>query len=505
MFPSRRRVERVVPDALHGAVHAAPRSVTQAGIPVRLQHPPESRRPAPHLSKASGPEPAKSAARRAVPRAAVHQPVPAMPPWDPATYHVPPLPGQTRFQNLGFAEPLIHAIADLGFQYCTPIQALSLPPALAGKDVAGQAQTGTGKTAAFLWTMFTRFLATPAAADRSKGTPRALILAPTRELVIQIYKDAAALGRYCPFTCMAVYGGLGYDAQRDQLSNQLIDVVAATPGRLLDFVRKNVIDLSRVEILVLDEADRMLDMGFIPDIRRIMAHLPRREQRQTMLFSATLSAEILRLASQWMRDPVAVKAEAEPVAPASIEQVVYLVRSEDKPILLLNLLQRPEMKRVLVFVNRRDMALRLTTRLQKHQVNCDLLSGDVAQGRRLKILEGFRSGQIRVLVATDVAGRGLHIAHISHVVNYDVPVEPQDYVHRIGRTGRAGAIGTALTFACERESFTLPEIEKLIGNPLSYRQPDDVLLRRPPPPDHRDGERKPPHGERTRDPAPAGE
>ncbi len=396
--------------------------------------------------------------------------------WDPASYQVAPAEGKVRFPDLALDPRLLHAVADLGFQYCTPIQGQALPHSLDGKDVAGKAQTGTGKTAAFMLAVFHRFL--QSRRQLVPGKPRALVIAPTRELVIQIQKDAAALGKYTGFRCLAVYGGLGLDEQRRELEHG-VDLVAATPGRLLDFATRGSLDLSQVEVLVIDEADRMLDMGFIPDVRRIVARLPHKEKRQTMLFSATLSGDIMRLASQWMVNPVTVEVEPEHVAASTIKQEVYLLSSHEKPTVLLNLIRTLKSDRILVFANRRDVTERVAERLERAGIDCGLLSGDVPQNKRIRIIEGFRSGQIPVVVATDVAGRGLHIDKISHVINYDVPVEPEDYVHRIGRTGRAGAAGHAITFACEKESFTLPEIEELIGQPLAYVQPDPELLRAP--------------------------
>lgn len=390
---------------------------------------------------------------------------------------MPPAEGKVRFHDLGLPDEILRAIADLGFEYCTPIQAEVLPMSDSGRNVAGQAQTGTGKTAAFLISMFTRFLRNPIQGKRKPGTPRALIIAPTRELVIQIEKDARSLGAYCEFRTLAVFGGTDYVRQERDLKGGPVDVVAATPGRLLDFVRRRVIDLGRVEVLVIDEADRMLDMGFIPDVRRIISRLPGKDRRQTTLFSATLSAEVLRLASQWMPNPVKIEVEPEQVAVDTVEQIVYSVASTAKFRLLFNMLQRrPEMDRVLVFGNRRDSTSILADKLAEYGVSCRLLSGQVDQKKRIRILDDFRAGTFRVLVATDVAGRGIHVDGISHVVNYDFPYEAQDYVHRIGRTGRAGVAGTAISFACEHESFIIPDIEDFTGKSLKCVEPDDEWI-----------------------------
>ncbi|MBT7067881.1 MAG: DEAD/DEAH box helicase, partial [Verrucomicrobia bacterium] len=333
----------------------------------------------------------------------------------------------------------------------------------------------TGKTAAFLLTIMADFLSNPIEGEREGGTPRALVIAPTRELVIQIAKDATALGKYSGIRCVAVYGGMDYDKQRRELDGG-VDIIAATPGRLLDYVSKRVINLRSIEMLVIDEADRMLDMGFIPDVRRIIGQTPRKEQRRTMLFSATLTDDVKRLATQWMSDPVEVEIEPEQVTTDTVEQIVYSVTTRDKFPLLMNLLKDPAFKRVLIFGNRRDRTKRLCDRLRRERISADLLSGAVEQRRRLNILEDFREGRTRVLVATDVAGRGIHIDDISHVINYEFPYEPEDYVHRIGRTGRIGTEGVAISFACEDESFIIPDIEAYIGRTLPCRVPDESLL-----------------------------
>ncbi len=440
--------------------------------PPRLDHPSSPTNWTPHRDAG----PADTAAHRA-PSAPPPPPAPAVPetPWDPAQFQVAAQEGKVRFHDLPLPAPIMRAIQDLGFEYCTPIQGKSLPLSLAGKDVAGRAQTGTGKTAAFLLAILKRFAENPIP-DRPFGTPRALVLAPTRELVVQIDKDAAKLSKHSPVNTLAVYGGMEFKDQRRKLSEGRIDLIAATPGRLLDFCGRSVISLRHIEVLVIDEADRMLDMGFIPDIRRILRQLPPREQRQTMLFSATLSEDVMRLASQWMRNPDIVEVESETVTVDTVKQIVYAVSSRDKLRLMLNLMEKEKMERVLIFSNRRDETRELTERLHKKGVHCELLSGDVPQDRRMKVLEAFRAGKIRVLVATDVAGRGIHVDGISHVINYNLPYEPEEYVHRIGRTGRVGHEGTAISFACEDESFVLPEIEKFIGREIPVVVPDTDLL-----------------------------
>lgn len=402
--------------------------------------------------------------------------------WDPTEFTVPVEEGKVRFHDLGLPLDVMHAIHDLGFQYCTPIQAGILNVTLAGADASGRAQTGTGKTAAFLITILTHFSRKPLQKPRKSGTPRALILAPTRELVLQIDKDAKALGKYSDCATMAVFGGMEYSKQEHMLKDEFIDIVAATPGRLLDFKRKGNIDLSSVEILVIDEADRMLDMGFIPDVRRIIESTPMKGKRQTMFFSATLTPEVHRLAAAWTRE--AVQVDVTPprdITLASIDQLVYITTDEEKFTLLYNIITRLNLERVMVFANRRDETQFLKDRLAARGIRVGLLSGDVSQDQRVKTLEAFRSGKLKVLVATDVAARGLHIEGVSHVVNYSLPMDPEDYLHRIGRTGRAGASGTSVSFATETEAYELPDIEKFIGRDLPAIHPEADLLTPLPP------------------------
>jgi ATP-dependent RNA helicase RhlB len=402
--------------------------------------------------------------------------------WKPADFQVPPLEGETRFHDLDLPDEVMHGIHDLGFKYCTPIQAAILPDALAGTDVAGKAQTGTGKTAAFLITILTYLGRRPLAGKRRPGTPRALIMVPTRELALQVQKDAGQLGKYCGAKVVAVFGGMDYHKQKQTLTERVVDIVVATPGRLLDYKRQGDVHLGRVEILVIDEADEMLNMGFIPDIRQIVRSTPPREKRKTMFFGATLTTEVTRLAWQWTRDPVTVEIDPEQVAVDTVEQVLYLVTNRDKFTVLYNLITGQDLKRVLVFCNRRDQTRRLAERLRAHGISCAMMSGDVAQKKRITTLEAFRSGSIRVLVATDVAGRGIHVEGISHVVNYNLPLDAEDYVHRIGRTGRAGATGSSVGFATEEDSFQIPAIEEYLGQGLRCVYPDDRLLKPVPPP-----------------------
>jgi ATP-dependent RNA helicase RhlB len=309
---------------------------------------------------------------------------------------------------------------------------------------------------------------------------RALIIAPTRELVIQITKDGRQLSKYTDIRIASVYGGTDYKKQMDFLEKKRCDIIVATPGRLLDFCRKNVVKLEKCQTLVIDEADRMLDMGFIPDVRRIVSQLPDKQQRQTLLFSATITDEVKRLAYQWCNKPVNVAIEPEQVAVESVDQKVYLVTSAEKYTVLYNLIQKNQGSRMAVFTNQKVEAKKLHDRLRRNGINCTLLSGDIPQDKRTRRLESFRSGQVPILVATDVAGRGIHIEGITHVVNYTLPYEPEDYVHRIGRTGRAGALGVSVSFACEEESFVLPEIEEYIGRKLDCFIPEEEYLTLPP-------------------------
>ena len=403
--------------------------------------------------------------------------------WTVDQYVIEPAEDKKRFHDFDLPTELMHAVADMGFKYCTPIQSMSLEHALAGKNVAGKAQTGTGKTAAFLVAILTRYLRTPESRQDKGGAPRALVIAPTRELVIQICKDAANIGKYCNLRSLAVYGGMDYDRQRREVSDAPVDLLVATPGRLLDFVRSRIVDLSCVDTLVIDEADRMLDMGFIPDVRAIINRLPPKEKRCTMLYSATLDDTVMRLASQWMEAPVKVEVESEHVATKTVKQIVYVVTSDEKFTVLYNQIQQYPDSRILIFCNRKHTTEDVADSLNRRGIKCEMLSGDVNQNRRLRVLEDFREGKIRIVVATDVAGRGLHVDDIGFVINFDFPYEPEDYVHRIGRTGRAGQSGTAISFADEDESFIIPDIEKYIGEELkcTVLKPEDVLLTKLPP------------------------
>jgi ATP-dependent RNA helicase RhlB len=402
--------------------------------------------------------------------------------WQVDQFQVAPEAEKTRFHDLSIPDRLMHAIADLDFAYCTPIQAGLLHATLEGRDAYGRAQTGTGKTAAFLITGMTRMLQKPITAKRSPGTPRMLVVAPTRELVLQITAEAKELAKYTRLSIVSIFGGMDYEKQRRQLSDRVIDLIVATPGRLLDFHRRKDLNLGKTEILVLDEADRMLDMGFIPDVRRIVYATPHKRERQTMLFSATLTEAITRLSDQWTTNPLSVEIEPEQVAVDTVDQKVYIVTTDDKFTLLYNMITKQKLDRLIVFCNRRDQTRRLSEMFERYRIDSAVLSGDVPQKKRIRTLENFKNGKIRALVATDVAGRGIHIEGMSHVVNFTLPQDPEDYVHRIGRTGRAGATGTSVSFADEEDSFYIPAIEEFIGQPLICTQPPEEWLEDPPPP-----------------------
>ena len=387
----------------------------------------------------------------------------------PAETHPTAVP--VKFDTLNLDVTVQRGIDALGFEFCSPIQAQILPHTLGGNDAIGKAQTGTGKTAAFLITIFNDLLSHPIEGERFLGEPRAVIIAPTRELVVQIAEDAEELGRFTGLKTVTLIGGADYQKQLSKVNRSPVDLIVATPGRLIDFMERRDLALDRVEILVLDEADRMLDMGFIPQVKRIVRTTPRREDRQTLLFSATFTQDVMNLAQQWTFEPVTVEIEPERVATASVDQKVYLVASSDRFSVLMDLLQDPEVESVIIFANRRDQVRRLHEKLRKVGVHCGMLSGEVTQAKRTRTLEQFKSGQCKVLVATDVAGRGIHVEGISHVVNYNLPEDPEDYVHRIGRTGRAGATGVSISFASEDDAFLLPDIEALLGHSLACISP----------------------------------
>ena len=402
--------------------------------------------------------------------------------WSMDQFVVEPMEGKKRFHDFDLPAEVMHGIAELGFKYCTEIQALSLEQALAGKNIAGKAQTGSGKTAAFLVAILTRYLRTPENRAKEGGNPRALVIAPTRELVIQICKDADAIGKYCGLRSLAVYGGMDYDRQKKEVLSSPVDLLVATPGRLLDFVKSHVINLANVDTLVIDEADRMLDMGFIPDVRRIMSYLPPKNKRTTMLYSATLDDTVMRLAMNWMEEPYKAEVESETNATDTVKQVVYVIQAKDKFKVLYNHVALHPNARTIVFCNRKSTTEDVYESLKVRHIAAEMLSGDVNQNKRLKVLDAFRDGEVKVVVATDVAGRGIDIKGLEYVINFDFPYEAEDYVHRIGRTGRAGSTGVAISFADEFESCQIPDIEKYINEPLKCTVigPDDPLMKEVP-------------------------
>jgi len=383
--------------------------------------------------------------------------------------------------DLELAEPIRAGLRAAGFKYCTPIQALTLPVALKGRDVAGQAQTGTGKTAAFLLVIFQRLLKSQGKADPRH--PRSLVLAPTRELALQIHKDAQLLGAETGLKLGLAYGGVDYEKQRQALQSG-VDILIGTPGRMIDYFQQNVFKLNQIEVMVLDEADRMFDLGFIKDIRYVLRRLPPREMRQCLLFSATLSHRVLELAYEHMNEPEFLKVDAEHITSETVHQSAYYPANDEKMRLLAGLLKKFAGGRIMVFANTRAATDRLERTLNANGLHAAAISGQVPQKTRQNLLRKFHDGEVPILVATDVAARGLHIPDVTHVINFDLPQDPPDYVHRIGRTARLGAKGEAISFACENYAFHLPEIEEYIGYSIPVEPLEKELLleiRKPPP------------------------
>ncbi|HEX5381275.1 MAG TPA: ATP-dependent RNA helicase RhlB [Acinetobacter sp.] len=370
------------------------------------------------------------------------------------------------FETLNLHPQLKQAIDALGFKEMTPIQQKVLKFTLAGHDAIGRAQTGTGKTAAFLVSVINDLLNNPIKEQRFRGEPRALILAPTRELALQIESDAKHLTKFTDLHLVTLLGGVDFDKQKVQLDKKPVDIIVATPGRLIDFVEQKEVWLDQIEFLVIDEADRLLDMGFIPSVKRIVRYSPRKEQRQTLMFSATFSYDVLNLAQQWLCEPVTVEIEPEKKTNSDVEQRVYMVAKSDKYKLLQDILHDEPIEKVMIFANRRDQVRKLYDSLKRDGYKVVMLSGEIAQDKRLKMLDQFKNGQHNIMIATDVAGRGIHVDGVSHVVNFTLPEQSDDYVHRIGRTGRAGTRGVSISFLSEDDAFHLPEIEKAIGQKL---------------------------------------
>jgi ATP-dependent RNA helicase RhlB len=382
---------------------------------------------------------------------------------------------ETRFDQFALTPAILQGIRDAGFTYCTPIQAATLPIALAGRDLAGQAQTGTGKTAAFLIAALQHLIEHPVDEGRRANQPRVLILAPTRELAVQIHKDAQLLSRHTGFTTTVVFGGTGYEQQRKQLATG-VDILIGTPGRLIDYLKQHVYDLKTIQVIVIDEADRMFDLGFIKDIRFMLRRCPKPDKRLGMLFSATLSYRVQELAYEHMNNPRHVEVEPQQVTAENVREVCYMTANEEKIPLLVGLIRNLGESRIIVFINTKRTADRVWGYLQGNGIETAVLSGDVPQKKRLSLLRRFQEGEISVLVATDVAARGLHISDVTHVINYDLPEDAEDYVHRVGRTARAGASGDAISFACETYAFSLPDIEAYVGHSIPMQGVDPALL-----------------------------
>lgn len=388
-----------------------------------------------------------------------------------------------RFSDLGLHPSLIKGLNELGYEYCTPIQAQTLPLLLQGKDIAGQAQTGTGKTAAFLLAAFNDLLILPETEGRRKNEPRVIVMAPTRELAIQIYNDGLKLAKHADIKLSVVYGGAGYEEQRRSIE-QGVDVLIGTTGRLIDYYKQGTYGLEAIDVVILDEADRMFDLGFIADIRYLLRKMPPPEDRINMLFSATFSQRVLELAYEHMNEPEHVRIEPEQMTAGNIQESLYLPSSEERIPLLLGLFDTLKPERAIVFLNTRRGSEEIWAHLAAYGLNAGLLTGDVPQKKRIALLEELKAGQLDVLVCTDVAARGLHINDVTHVFNVDLPDDCEDYVHRIGRTARAGKAGVAISFASDKTAMNLPAIEEYIGHKIEVASITTELLREPVSPKH---------------------
>ena len=401
------------------------------------------------------------------------------------------------FSEFALNPDLGSALSGAGLSYCTEIQQLSLPLMLKGKDIAAQSQTGTGKTAAFLLGMYQYLLDNPADENRQPTELRAIILAPTRELAIQIHKDAQQLGGNLNFQTVLAYGGTDYEKQRRNIQ-QGADVLIGTPGRIIDYFKQKVFSLKKIQVVVLDEADRMFDLGFIADIRYLLRRMPDSEQRLNLLFSATLSHRVMELAYEHMNNPVGLKTESDRIAAEKVHQVVFHPASDEKIPLLLGLMMKMQPQRSIIFVNTKRSAEKVQSYLVGNDTPAEVLSGDVRQNKRQRLIQELASGNLNTLIATDVAARGLHIEGVTHVFNYDLPQNAEDYVHRIGRTARAGESGEAISFACEEYVFSLPEIEELLGHEIESGNLTDDLLISPAPPAKIQRNKAPDHGKRNK-------
>jgi ATP-dependent RNA helicase RhlB len=380
---------------------------------------------------------------------------------------------EVSFSSLDLNPKILSGLKQAKFTHCTPIQAMTLPHALIGSDVAGQAQTGTGKTAAFLLVIFNQLLKRES--DSYGKNPRSLVVAPTRELAIQIHRDALSLGADTGLKSCLAYGGVDYEKQRKQIRDG-VDILIGTPGRLIDYLKQKIYSLKHIEVVVLDEADRMFDLGFIDDIRFLLRRMPSPAERQSLLFSATLSHRVMELAYEHMDSPEALKVEAENITVDLVEQKVFYPANDEKLPLLIGLMRAMGGHHSMVFTNTRAAADRVGRTLNANGISAAVISGRVRQEQRQKLLKRFHDGDIPVLVATDVAARGLHIPDVTHVFNFDLPQDPPDYVHRIGRTARLGAKGDAISFACEDYAFHLPEVEEFIGYSIETESAGPELM-----------------------------
>ncbi len=401
----------------------------------------------------------------------------------------PALASGKEFAEFDLPEPLLRGLHDTGYFQCTPIQEQAVPLGLAGKDVAGEAQTGTGKTAAFLVPIFNHMLRDK---NRKPNRPSCLIISPTRELALQIMNDAEAIGRHCGFRMLAIFGGVDYRKQADALKRG-VDLVVATPGRLIDYTKQRFFNPNDIRYLVVDEADRLFDMGFVQDLRWILRRLPNYRQRQSMLFSATLGWKVLELTYEFMNLPQKVAVQKDTRTVEQVTQELYHCSSNEKLSLLLGVLGREDWARVMVFANTKYRVDWLAFKLQRNGYPAEGISGDISQTRRLQLMDQFKKGELKILVATNVAARGLHVEDVSHVINYDVPSDPEDYVHRVGRTARAGALGKAITICCDKYATHLPFVEEYLEDKIPVCWAEDDLFREDKAPDYRP-RRRPPGG-----------
>ena len=382
---------------------------------------------------------------------------------------------ETEFTVLDLPNALLHAIDDLGYEELSTVQKIALPMTLAGKDIAGQGRTGTGKTATFLITALKKLLETPGTEKRKNNQPRVLVIAPTRELVVQITSDANNLIKYTNLKVHAVFGGVDYEKQQKAFESG-VDILIGTPGRLIDFHKKHTYDLKAIDVMVLDEADRMFDLGFIKDLRFLLRRLPKYDERQSLMFSATLSHRVMELAYEHMNNPEKIRAEEGDLTVSAIVESMYHTAMDEKLPLLIHLLREVDVQRGMVFINEKRTGEKLAAQLDKYGFKVVIISGDVQKRKRMKILEMFTKGELKLLIATDVASRGIHVDDVTHVFNYDLPEDAESYVHRIGRTGRAGASGIAISFACERYCFEVPAIEEYIKHSIPVKEITTSML-----------------------------